>query len=618
MFARNQRISATSDPLRSMLDRTPLHADLTSEAEFLSSLSAAACTLEEAADEEKWQELERQCRNDLGLDVETLGFLLDGQNTWRKVRKRLAELRRRWQPSLATWRNWMSGRPRVVVILTDGQSIRTFLTTDACQRIAEWAELFVLSAHDVSMEVQTLGPHAHYLPTPPLIRRSCFDYLVGFAGFRHTGSPTIHRFIQRLEESLDNAVKNGTDLEANIRLWQIARAYTSYEDYLKLYCWDLKFFARAYALQHVAGLLRDIDPDLVLNTDVVSWSSRLWTRAAAMNGTPIVSAVISWDNMSTKTLLSEFVDTFLIWSEEMDEDFATSLPFLRGKPRIIVGSPQFEPIINGCGLVPRRDFFLRYGLDPAKKLILYTTGSKTLFPREPECLDRVLSHWRESLQGWVNIMVRLHPKDREGRYEMVTAKFPEVPFTLAGENLASDDDWIPTREDMALLVNQLNHCDLIINVASTMTLEGFVINKPSVNIGFNLGLTLNARYPMEDYYKSRHYCDIVDTGAAPLVKDYEELFAAIDDVLFRGRFDVEKQRRVLRQKCNLTEGSSERISLVLREFASRRYSLTMSKLKPIRFVIKTIRFVIKRGHDKLVRWKLRRMAPPNHGARGSR
>ena len=86
-------------------------------------------------------------------------------------------------------------------------------------------------------------------------------------------------------------------------------------------------------------------------------------------------------------------------------------------------------------------------------------------------------------------------------------------------------------------MNQLNHCDMIINVASTMTLEGFAVDKPCINIGFSLGLSLNARYPMDDYYKSRHYRDVVESGAARLVEDYEQLFQAIDDVLDGNGYD---------------------------------------------------------------------------------
>jgi hypothetical protein len=245
--------------------------------------------------------------------------------------------------------------------------------------------------------------------------------------------------------------------------------------------------------------------------------------------------------MSTKTLLDEFADTFLIWSEEMEEDFTRTLPFLRDKPRLIVGSPQFEPVVQGRGLLSRHDFFTRYGFGPDKELILYTTGSKTLFPKEPECLDTVLGHWRDHLKTKSNFMVRMHPKDLSGRYDAVRQKFPEVPFTVAGDHVAVDE-WVPTTADIDLLVNQLQHSDVIVNVASTMTLEGFAIDKPAINIGFTLGLSVSARYPMVDYYESRHYRDIVESKAARLVMTYEELFDALDDILEQGAPDVALQR----------------------------------------------------------------------------
>jgi hypothetical protein len=490
------------------------------------------------------------------------------------------------------------------MLLTEGQAIRTFLTTDASSKIAQWAELFVLCPYDLAKEVAALGPHAHLLKIPP-VRRCYFDHMVGFAGFRHTESPTIRQFMRRLEESLQKAIANGTEVPGNVRAWQIGKSFQSFEDYCRIYSWSLRFFARGYALKHVAELLRDIDPVVLLNTSAVSWSTRPWTRAAALNGTPIVSVVISWDNMSTKTLLSEFVDTFLIWSEEMDQDFGANLPQLRRKPRAIVGSPQFEPIHTGRGVVPRAEFFKKYGLDPGKKLILYTTGSKTLFPGEPECLDTLLRHWRTHLSDRSCLMVRMHPKDREGRHAALIPKFPEVPFTLAGENLAEDDDWVPTQDDMALLINQLHHCDLIVNVASTMTLEGFAIDKPSINIGFTLNSSVSARYPMEDFYKSRHYRDIVDSGAAPLVNSYEELFAAIESVLDCGTIDVEKQRRVLRQKCTFTEDASDRIDRFLQHFVMRQAPPRPSRLKPLGIIARA-------GKDELRQFvhRLRKRSQP--------
>ena len=513
------------------------------------------------------KELIDQYATELGIPKKDVAFLMnvDPDQT-------AAELQR----IAGIWTRTIAGssaddqRPRVVMLLSFGQEIRSFLLTDVCRKIASWAQLYVLSPYDLATEVAAFGPNALFLPIPS-INRARFDYMIGYLGYRHTDSPTAKQFAFRLDENLSRSLEQGLNPNRTVRTWQIGQQLQSLQDYIDIYRWGLRYFATAQHLDKAAELLAQLRPDVVFNASTIAWPSRLWTRAAALNGTPIISNVISWDNISTKTLLDEFVDTFLVWSEEMNDDFAANLPWLREKRRVIVGSPQFEPIVEGRWRQSRDEFSSRYGLDHTKKLVLYTTGSKTLFPREPECLDAVLTHWRENLSDRTNIMVRMHPKDRQGRYDAVMTRFPEVPFTLAGGNLTSDDEWIPCEADIALLVNQLHHCDVIINVASTMTLEGFVTDKPAINIGFTLGgESISARYPMDDYYISKHYRDVVESGAARLVLNYSELFRALADMLGGTGYEIDKQRAILSKKCKYIGDSSDRIDEVLRSFLHSR------------------------------------------------
>ena len=536
------------------------------ETVLLESLRAGAFTVLQPKKRVYWKfgRLVSSCRADLGMSSYDLRFLLNGYE-FDDIDKAVRATYRDWNERLRRLPPPSAHRPRIALLVSDGQAIRTFVQTDVCRQLAAWAELYVLSPHNIEADVAKLGPDAHFLPIP-MIRRMRLDNLVGHMGFRLTGSPTNARMVERLNENLDKAIANGDQIGGSLLIWKISQDYRTIDDYVNVYRSNLKLFSAIYSLKSVAKLLRRLQPDLVLNTSIISWPSRLWTRAAALNGTPILSYVISWDNMSTKTLLDEFVETFLIWSEEMDEDFTTSVPFVREKPRVIVGSPQFEPILQGTGLVSKETFLADYGLDPRKKLVLYTTGSKTNFPAEAECLDHVLSHWRDNLKDDVEIMVRMHPKDRQGRYEEVIEKFPDVPFTLAGDTLEYGTEWVPNADDVALLVNQLHHCDVIINCASTMTLEGFVIDKPSINIGFNLGVTHSLRYPMSDYYRSRHYHDIVESGAAKLVGNYEELFAALDQILNQGDIDAQTQRAILLKKCRFYEDSSARLSAFVKSY----------------------------------------------------
>ena len=133
-------------------------------------------------------------------------------------------------------------------------------------------------------------------------------------------------------------------------------------------------------------------------------------------------------------------------------------------------------------------------------------------------------------------------------------------------------DGIPNRKDVDLLTNQLCHADLIINVASTMTLEGFVAGTPAINIAYCLGSRKSGRYPMEDYYRSRHYEDVVTEGGVPLAYDSTSLFREVEAFLNQEHLDLSRQQRVLTKKCKHYADASARIEATLRSYALEEVS----------------------------------------------
>jgi hypothetical protein len=335
-----------------MLARDTIPGDVV-EKQFLASLRESAADLPSSEDAAKrsLDELAERCARDLGLDAHSLQFLL-AKGAMHRHYEPFLQMKNEWRQRLRRLPRRARGRPRIVAVLCEGQAVRSFLYTGVLKKMADWADLCVLSSFDIEADIAVLGPNVRYFPVPA-IRRSRFDVMVMYLGYLHTDSHTNKRMVERLNESLKTAIADGCEIGGSVRVWQIASELPSVTDYVKAYCWSLRFFAQAYSLNECASLLNELEPDMLFNSSTVGWSSRLWTRAAALAGIPVVANVISWDNMSTKTLVDEFADTFLIWGEEMDEDFATSLPFLRPKPRMIVGSPQFEPIIKRQGLVSR-------------------------------------------------------------------------------------------------------------------------------------------------------------------------------------------------------------------------------------------------------------------------
>ncbi|WJW76711.1 hypothetical protein QVG61_06395 [Thiohalobacter sp. IOR34] len=459
-------------------------------------------------------------------------------------------------------------RPRIGMLVPDGQSARTFLLSDVYRKLNKWAEVIVLSPFDELWTLDgNLPPEKLYrIPSP---KRQPLETLLRYSGYRVSNSPTHKIYQNNLDESYARALQQGK-LDKNLQIWNLSERFSTIESYQSLYAFVMYIYGATTPLGQARKELSRLKLSLLLNTNCISWISKIWTRAAAIESLPVVSNVVSWDNVSTKWLIDEFAAQYLVWSQEMDQDFDMSLPHFRNKQRRIVGSPQFEAITQKRGLVPKEEFFRHFGLDVNKPLILYTTGSKTTFPAEPQFLNDFLAHWKEHYSDRFQCMVRMHPKDRSERYDELRSKYNNVAFTYAGKSLQNDNQWVPSPNDIDLLVNQLHHSDVIVNVASTMTLEGFAAGKPSVNIGFDLGLINSLHYPLRDYYKSRHYRDLVDMDAVYLANNYEEFYAMLEKALAHPDEKRHNQKHVLKMKCDDVTASSDRINASIADFVAHR------------------------------------------------
>ena len=80
------------------------------------------------------------------------------------------------------------------------------------------------------------------------------------------------------------------------------------------------------------------------------------------------------------------------------------------------------------------------------------------------------------------LVVRVYPKDTTNRFNYLKKTrddivFPSIPWEKNYQT--------PLAEDAVLLLNMIKHCDVGINIASTLSIELFFHDKPVINIGYN-------------------------------------------------------------------------------------------------------------------------------------
>ncbi|HEY1558638.1 MAG TPA: hypothetical protein VGF94_27635 [Kofleriaceae bacterium] len=284
-------------------------------------------------------------------------------------------------------------------------------------------------------------------------------------------------------------------------------------------------------------------PALVFNgSHIHNTSSLPVVRAAQWAGIPTAAFLFSWDNLTSQGRIKPTYDGYLVWNEAIKADLLRQYPRTRPDRVFVTGTPQFDFHFRPEFRLSREELCARVGADPARPIVLYSTGMARQMPHEPRIVEgvaRALAQVRGVPRP--QLLVRLYPKDRSGRFDALKAKqLPDVLFP----DVAWEPRWLtPRLEDCAMLTSTLAHAAIGINVASTISLELCMFDKPVLNIGYDPpGVDVHP-ISYARYYTFDHYKPVVDSGAVEVVASEDALVAALQSA-----FDRPEARAVQRQR----------------------------------------------------------------------
>jgi hypothetical protein len=272
--------------------------------------------------------------------------------------------------------------------------------------------------------------------------------------------------------------------------------------------------------------------------------------AARSLGVPSAAFIFSWDNLSSKGRIVAPFDHYLVWSDHMRRELERFYPEIPAERIHVVGTPQFAPYVDPKLRVPREEFFARLGADPRRPLICYSGGDAGNSPEDPEHTRVLLDLVRSGqIRRRPQVVVRPTPVDDGTRYEGVRRSHAELLF--------AQPQWVPGRrgvalsavplpEDIGFLANLTLHADLNVNLASTMTLDFAIHNRPVVNIAFDVADPPIFGLPLWDYYyRFDHYRPVVELGAARFARSASDLADHVNAFLDDPQLDTESRRRLV-------------------------------------------------------------------------
>jgi hypothetical protein len=293
-------------------------------------------------------------------------------------------------------------------------------------------------------------------------------------------------------------------------------------------------------------------------------------KAARAFGIPTMAIDTTWDNMASKRPPYILPERLTVWNNWMHGEAIDYYGF-RPEGVVITSGTQFDVLFRKGELPGRAETLSSLGLDPARKLIVFSLNGPLYAPDNPGYIRLLLQAIASgAIAHRPNLVVRMHPFDRVSQYGDAVAGFSNVVlqrgFSLGSEGSAFE--CLPTHADVRRYGALMGHADLLLNQASTTSLDAMATDTPVINIAFDLKPT-HPDMSIARVYGFTHYKRIVETGAVRLADTREELFSLINAYLGDRSLDADRRREAVDRFITFTDGrAAERITGFLWDHAA--------------------------------------------------
>ncbi len=321
-------------------------------------------------------------------------------------------------------------------------------------------------------------------------------------------------------------------------------------------------------------LFSEYDPVLVFLTHPIAIEEFAPAFYAKRLGIKLAAMIHSWDNVTSKSgirtvtsnrpgrMLPLDFDKVVVWNDIIREELTSYYGYAKDDVSAF-GVPQFDSYYN-YKPSSRKDFFKKIGADPEKKLILYAAGSSFLLPKQDEVIDIIVKAITDDkFAASSQLLIRAHPGTDMTALRNKFSGCAKVLFSepgIANAALRCSKGWKPVDGTQAALADILSHCDVTVNVSSTMSLDAAVFDKPIVCVGLDGYKNLPYHKSLLKHYDFTHYKYVMDTGGVKLAKTPEELITYINDYLLDPSFDSSGRRKIREGLCYNPDGKAgERI-----------------------------------------------------------
>lgn len=459
-------------------------------------------------------------------------------------------------------------KPRLLIPFSMQFSVRYILRTGLLERIREYAQPVVVlgwSDHELEGELREAGAEVHFLKEARLGKeyqrvRSWINVL----HVKRLNSPSAGIWERRAD--LHRSLYGRLRRRARKRIFDVLLAIPGavpwlYEREISLFWSD----TNASEIEKQVDALR-VDAAFSLTPFLAD--EQMLLRICALRGVPMCASILSFDNLTTRGWIAVPFQRYLLWNRYNAAELRRAYPYVMEQAITIVGAPQFDFYWNPDNFWSETEWRRQLSLPPTGPVILFAGGFYFCAPQEPHLLSQLDDAIENGeIRKDAIILFRNHPLDPIERW---------LPVMKKAKHVVLDDPWPSGRitgrtnlrqRDIQKLASSLYHSSVHVNIASTMTVDGAILDRPQIGPAYDDTPGRRNDAATKDLYDHEHFLPITNSGGLDIVKSRLELVTAVRSALEYPNKASAGRKRIVKEICTFDDGkATERVNDALRSF----------------------------------------------------
>jgi hypothetical protein len=460
-------------------------------------------------------------------------------------------------------------KPRLLVPMSLQFSVRYLLRTGMLSEINEFAQPVILLGWEDEALARELGQQGYEVHRLPKAQWG--------AHYENTRA-TVNLWHERVRNSPSTAIRKrrqnlerpfGVRLTRELRQALRGMALATPGGSARVQRREAALFWTDTNARTVEQRLGGLKIDAVFSITPFLIDEEMTVRVLAESGVPSTTAILSFDNLTTRPWIPITFDLYLLWNCHNARQLRNGYPQTAERGVKIIGSPQFDFYWKPEYLWDEKDWRNRLALPADRPVLLFAGGYFTCAPHEPQFLGQLDDAIEANeIPGKPVILFRRHPVDPMERWQKVLQRARHVvvdnPWQLGAKVLGHTNIGV---DDICKLASTLHYSGVHVNVASTMTVDGAIFDKYQVGPAYDDSPSRKYNRAALECYRQEHFLPIAQSGGLDIARTRKDLIRAVREGFTNPEPMSGGRRRIVQEICTFDDGQcASRVALAVREF----------------------------------------------------